>query len=76
MSQLDIEVKELKARVKQLEAALKPFGEVGASMLQRHGVIDFNPLVLSVDGAPVSGLDKYGFTFGHFRAAARIIRGN
>ena len=63
-------VKERDKRIEQLEAALRPFAELGEAWLPVDDSDD-SIWVTSPDHTPVNNLTYFGFNFGHFRAAAR-----
>lgn len=57
-------------RIEQLEAALRPFAEIGEILLPEDDKDD-SIWVTCPDETPVNNLTNFGFNFGHFRAAAR-----
>ena len=57
-------------RIEQLEAALRPFAELGEVWLPEDDKDD-SIWVTCPDDTPVNNLTNFGFNFGHFRAAAR-----
>lgn len=62
----------LESECKTLREALRPFAELGEAWLaaDEH---DHSIWVTSPDSTPVNNLTNFGFTFGHFRAAARAL---
>jgi hypothetical protein len=65
----------LEAENKALREALRPFAELGDAWVaaDEH---DNSIWVTSPDSMPVNNLTNFGFTFGHFRAAARALLAN
>jgi hypothetical protein len=57
-------------RIEALEAALQPFADWGVIMLPSDEY-DKSIWVTCPDTTPVNNVTDLGFTFGHFRAAAR-----
>lgn len=57
-------------RIEELEAALRPFAELGEVWLPENDKDD-SIWVTCPDDTPVNNLTNFGFNFGHFRAAAR-----
>lgn len=57
-------------RIEQLEAALRPFAEIGEVLLPEDDKDD-SIWVTCPDETPVNNLTNFGLNFGHFRAAAR-----
>lgn len=62
----------LEAENKALREALRPFAELGEAWLPADKNDD-SIWVTSPDNTPVNNLTNFGFTFGHFRAAARAL---
>jgi len=62
--------KEAADRIEQLEAALRPFAEIGEVLLPEDDKDD-SIWVTCPDETPVNNLTNFGLNFGHFRAAAR-----
>jgi hypothetical protein len=61
-------------RIEQLEAALRPFAELGEAWLPVDGA-DNSIFVTCPDSTPVNNITNFGFTFGSFRNAARAALG-
>jgi hypothetical protein len=58
--------------IEELLATLRPFGEFGQIMLP-GSPCDESPWATCPDETPVNNISNYGFTFGMFRAAARLL---
>jgi hypothetical protein len=61
-------------RIEQLEAALRPFAELGSAWLPVDGG-DNSIFITCPNSTPVNNLTNFGFNFGHFRAAAVALAG-
>ena len=62
----------LEAENKALREGLQPFADLGEAWLPADKNDD-SIWVTSPDNTPVNNLTNFGFTFGHFRAAARAL---
>ena len=60
------------ARIKELEAALRPFADLGRAWLPVDSA-DNSIWVTAPDDTPVNNLTNFGFKFKHFRDAARAL---
>jgi hypothetical protein len=61
-------------RIEALEAALRPFAELGEAWLPVDAA-DNSIFVTCPDSTPVNNITNFGFTFGSFRNAARAALG-
>lgn len=69
---LEAENKTLRKENVELCEALQPFAALGEAWLPIDEK-DKSTWVIAPDSTPVNNLTNFGFTFGHFRAAARVL---
>lgn len=69
---LEAENKALRKENVELCEALQPFAALGEAWLPIDEK-DKSTWVIAPDSTPVNNLTNFGFTFGHFRAAARVL---